>query len=90
MSKQALYTISSTGKFIQSMIEKGWEYVQLREGVLGHGDCVLISPTERNWNYIIREVYLNSWSSAQTIRKCRKLSKAILNEIEKSREEVLC
>lgn len=87
MPKQQLYTISSTETFIQSMVDKGWERVQLNEGVLGIGDCVLISPSERNWNFVIREKYLNEWSSAQTIRKCRKLSKAILKEIEQSREE---
>ena len=83
MAKQKLYTISSTDEFISSMISKGWEAVQLDEGTLGVGDWVLIAPTERHWNYIIREVYLNAWSSAQTIRKCRKLSQKILKEIEK-------
>ena len=86
MPRQNLYTISSTEQFVQDMIKKGWECVQLREGVLGIGDCVLISPSERNWNFVIREKALDSWNSAQTIRKCRKLSKAILQEIENSME----
>lgn len=90
MARQNLYTISSTGELIQDLMNKGWEYIQLREGVLGHGDCVLIAPTERNWNFIIREVYVNPWSSAQTIRKCRKLSQAIMKEINKAREEFEC
>lgn len=83
MAKQKLYTISSTDGFINSMIEKGWNGIQLNEGSLGVGDWVLIAPNERKWNFIIREVYLNAWSSAQTIRRCRKLSQKILKEIEK-------
>lgn len=83
MTRQALYSISSTEEFIASMIERGWECVQLSEGSLGIGDCVLIAPTERHWNFIIREKFLNEWSSAQTIRRCKKLSQAILKEIEK-------
>lgn len=83
MAKQNLYTISSTEEFVQSMIKNGWECIQLNEGVLGLGDLVLIAPTERHWNYIIKEQFLNEWSSAQTIRRCRKLSQKILKEIKK-------
>lgn len=83
MAKQQLYTINSTDEFISDRLYHGWNGIQLNEGVLGCGDWVLIAPTERHWNYIIREVYLNEWSSAQTIRRCRKLSQKILKEIEK-------
>lgn len=81
MAKQTLYTISSTEDFISSMIEKGWEAVQLNEGSLGVGDWVLIAPDDKHYNVIIREVYVNEWSSAQTIRRCRELSQKILKEI---------
>lgn len=85
MAKQ-LYTVSSTDEFISDRMSRGWNGVQLDEGVLGCGDWVLIAPTERHWNYIVREVYLNPWSSAQTIRRCRKLSQKILKEIEEATE----
>ena len=86
MAKQTLYTVSSTDDFIRSMSARNWTCIQLNEGVLGVGDWVLIAPTEHQWNFVIREKYLNAWSSAQTIRKCRKLSKAIMKEIEKAEE----
>lgn len=82
MAKQKLYTISSTEEFVNSMIDKGWEYIQLSEGSLGIGDIVLVAPNEKKWNFVIREVFLNAWSSAQTIRRCRKLSQKLLKEIE--------
>ena len=87
MPKQTLYTVSSTEDFVRSLIARGWDSIQLNEGCLGIGDLVLIAPRETQWNFVIREKYLNEWSSAQTIRKCRKLSNAILKEIEKSKEE---
>lgn len=79
---QHLYSWRDINDFINARIERGYEAVQLNEGTLGIGDWVLIAPDETKWNYIIREVYLNEWSSAQTLRKCRKLSKAIEKEIQ--------
>lgn len=88
MAKQNIYNISSTQEFISNMIENGWDCVQLNEGVLGCGDLVLISPDENHYNFVIREVYLTAWSSGQTIRKCKKLSKKILKEIEQAEQEL--
>ena len=79
--------VNSTDEFISDRLYKGWNGIQLNEGGVGCGDWVLIAPTERHWNYIIREIYLNEWSSAQTIRKCKKLSQKILKEIEKAEVE---
>ena len=87
MARQNLYTPTSTEEFICNMGEKGWDCIQLNEGGLGIGDWVLVAPTERHWNFVIREKYLNAWSSAQTIRRCRKLSQKVLKEIEKVEEE---
>jgi hypothetical protein len=72
--------------FISSRIERGYEAIQLNEGNLGIGDWVLIAPDETKWNYIIREVYLNMYSSAQTMRRCKQLSKNILKEIAEAYE----
>lgn len=77
-----IYTISSTEQFVDEMMEKGWEYIQIREGVLGLGDILLLAPEDKKWNFVIREVPLNMYSSGQTIRRCQKLSKALLKEIE--------
>ena len=77
-----LYSYRDMEDFINSRIERGYEAVQLNEGTLGIGNWVLIAPDENKWNYIIREVYLDMYSSAQTMRRCRKLSKAIQKEIQ--------
>ena len=90
MPKQTLYTVSSTEDFVRSLIARGLEGIQLNEGCLGIGDWVLIAPRETQWNFVIREKFLNEWQSAHTIRKCKKISKAILKEIEKNMEVELC
>lgn len=77
------YDCRSTQDFINQMVEKGYEAIQISEGSLGIGDWVLLSNNERKYNFVIREVFLNEWSSAQTIRRTAKISKALQAEIEK-------
>lgn len=86
MARNKRYSVSSTEEFICSMCAKGWDGVQLSEGTLGCGDWVLIAPTEKHWNFVIKEEYLNMYSSAQTIRKCRKISAALQKKIDKAME----
>ena len=77
-----MYGPTDTSKFIDVMCAKGWEPIQLNEGGVGIGDWVLIAPDDDHYNFVIREVYLNEWSSAQTVRRCSKLSKKLLKEID--------
>ena len=77
-----MYGPTDTDKFINHMCEKGWEAIQLNEGGVGIGDWVLIAPDDDHYHFVIREVYLNEWSSGQTVRKCSKLSKKLLKEID--------
>lgn len=77
-----IYTISSTEQFINEMVEKGWEHIQIHEGVLGLGDVLMLAPEGKKWNFVIREVPLNMYSSGQTIGRCQTLSKALFKEIE--------
>jgi hypothetical protein len=84
---KSLYTINSTDAFISKLCRQGYEAIQLNEGSLGIGDWVLIAPDEKHYNFVIREVYLNEWSSAQTIRRCAKLSQRILKEIEEAEND---
>lgn len=77
-----LYTLSSIDKLIHDCMEIGYAIETCREGVLGYGKVVLIAPDERHWNFVITEVYLNEWSSAHSVRKCRTISKALQTEID--------
>lgn len=86
MPKQTVYDWKSTEEYIESIVNKyGHEAIQLNEGSLGIGDWVLISPDDKHYNIVIREVFVSSVCSGQTIRKCKTLSKKILKEIEEYR-----
>ena len=68
-----LYSYTAMEELIQMLTEKGYECLQTNEGTLGIGTWYCIPPQKGDWIYIIEEVYLNSWSSAQTVRRTRKL-----------------
>lgn len=93
---QNLYTSTSIDKLICELTERGYEAVNLRDGVLTSGDWVLIAPDDKHYNFVIRDVFINEWSAAQTVRRCAKISKALQSEIEAARflneqnEEVEC
>jgi len=67
------------GEIIDAVITKylnaGGEVFQVSEGVLTSGDWILYDTSGKLKNFIIKEVYLNDWSSAQTIRSYKKLPK---------------
>ena len=78
-----LYTASAIETaFDDKLAPLGYEWYQLREGTLGLGDVVFISPDDAHYNFVVREVYLNEWSSAHTIRRTAKISKALKQEME--------
>jgi len=82
------YTYEVVDELISKMANAGYEIVQLNEGSLGSGDWVLIAPNDTMYNFVIREVALNEWSSGHTIRRCAKLSKKVKAEIDKIYESV--
>lgn len=71
--------------FINHLIDNhGYDPVQAYEGGCGVGDWIMIPPDEKTMYYfIIREVYLNEWSSGQQYMKCRKLPKKWESRIQR-------
>lgn len=82
MNNASLYTMRSVGELYSDLVERGWEPVTLSESVIGLGDFVLVAPDADHYNFVIREVVLNDWSSAYTVRRCAKLSKQLQAEID--------
>lgn len=80
---QSIYTVSSVEQLIQKYIEQGGEMLQMREGVLGCGDVLLYDPSGKLKTYVIREIYLNEWSSGQTVRAYNKMPKKYRAMIDK-------
>lgn len=68
-----LYTCTSIDNFISKYIEKGGKAYCTDEGVLTSGDWILFDTRGKLKSCIIKEVYVNDYSSAQSLRKYRKL-----------------
>ena len=68
-----LYTIGFTQDFIDKYVEKGGEWLTIDEGCLGVGNVILFDTTGKLRSFVIKEVPLNVWNSAQSIRGYNKL-----------------
>lgn len=80
--KQAVYTLSAVESLISDYIAQGGELLTLEEGTLGYGLTVLYDWSGRLKFVVIREVYLNCWSSAHTIRMYREIPTKYKKQIE--------
>lgn len=79
----ALYDYHQVDALIDRYISKGGEALQVNEGTLGRGDWFLFDHSGNLKFIIIREVYLNEWSSAHKIRMYNKMPKKYKREIER-------
>lgn len=64
--RQSLYNCSAVDSLINKYLEAGGDAIQTDEGGCGCGDWILYGDGLKT--AIIKEVYLNCWSSAHTIR----------------------
>lgn len=71
--EKTLYTSTSVDELIAKYTEAGGQVLQMREGTLGCGDVLLYDETGKLYTFVIREVYINEWSSGHTVRKYRKI-----------------
>jgi len=67
-------TLQSCESLITNAIINGCEVTTIEEGCLGLG-LVVIDGGEDFYSYVIKEVYLNEWSSSHKIRKYKSLPK---------------
>ena len=68
-----LFTIRFAQDLIDKYVEKGGEMLTIDEGCLGVGNVILFDMTGKLKSFVIKEVYLNEWNSAQSIRGYNKL-----------------
>lgn len=77
------YKMSDCDKLISKYIQEyGGEATILEEGILGLG-TVLLHSAEGKKTILIKEIYLNPWSSGHTIRKYNKMPKKYKLILEK-------
>lgn len=80
MRKQKLYTTHAVDDLIERYFAKGGEMYQIEEGGLGYGLLILTGYNLRS--AVIKEVYLNCWSSAHKVRFYNELPKKYEKMIE--------
>lgn len=77
---QAMYTLEACEELMEYYAELGGDVVTVQEGSLGLG--VVVCMAEGRKTAIIKEVYLNPWSSGHTIRLYNKTPKKYLEMVE--------
>lgn len=76
------YTASAIQELFSQLTTIGYQIVTLQEGTLGYGRTIALAPDDRHYNYLVREVPFNCWSSAHTVRRMSKISKAMQRELD--------
>ena len=71
---KTIYTPTQAEKLINKYLKfEEAEIVQINEGCLGMGDWILTAKGKKT--VIIKEVFINAWSSGQSIRMYNKTPK---------------
>ncbi len=79
--KQDLYSCEAIDRLVDSYIRKGGEVHELEEGCLGYG--LLLLTGENLKSIVVREVYINEWSSGHSIRMYNKCPKKYMDLLER-------
>ena len=79
---KTVYGYTAVSQLIDWLTENGYELVQLEEGTLGAGDIVMVPPEEGMYHFIISETFINSWTSAHTIRRRVKLGAELQAQVD--------
>lgn len=77
----AIYSLAACEDLMQRYAEKGGECKTIEEGTLGIGMVICFGDGLKT--AIIREVYLNEWSSGHTIRMYNKMPEKYKNMLDK-------
>ena len=67
-----IYSPSAAEEFMHAAIDMGYEAETLDEGCCGIGTFILWSPDANHYSFFVQEVYLNCWSSGQTVQRFQK------------------
>lgn len=70
-NKQKLYDCDYIAHLISQYSEKGGEVITIDEGCLGYGFMIMFGEGLKTT--IVKEVYINEWSSGHTVRMYNKM-----------------
>lgn len=66
-----LYTCGAVEKLTQRYYEKGGEVIEVEPGSLGYGLTIMYGQGLKTT--VVKEVYINAWSSGHKIRMYKKM-----------------
>jgi len=69
------------GNLITNYTIKGGEVIWLKDGGLTSGDFLLYDPADKLKFFVIKEVFVNAWSSLQSVRGYNKIPKKYIKII---------
>lgn len=72
-NKKKLYDCDYIAHLISQYSEKGGEVITIDEGCLGYGFMIMFGEGLKTT--IVKEVYINEWSSGHTVRMYNKMPK---------------
>lgn len=89
MAKWKSYRLDDLEGFIQKLVnEHNYAEIIIDEGCLGLGRRILLPPPDaKKYAFLIRELYLNEWSSANQMMKVRDIPKKWYEEAKEFIEE---
>jgi hypothetical protein len=73
------YNSTQVDNYLSEQRNKGYELKQIDEGVLGCGTWVITKP--RTYS-VVKEIYVNAWSSTHVIINYSRLPKKYLKHLE--------
>lgn len=79
-TKQSIYSLEAVENIINKYCELGGECIEVVEGCLGYGITICMANGYKT--AVIKEIYLNEWSSGHTIRFYNKTPKKYLDMID--------
>lgn len=72
-NKKKLYDCNDIAHLIAKYHDKGGEAITIEEGTLGYGFMIMFGEGLKTT--IVKEVYINEWSSGHTVRMYNKMPK---------------
>lgn len=81
------YSLETIEKLISDYANAGGIVHEVGDNGVGLGTVILYNDGLKLSNFVIKEIYLNEWSSTHTVRRYRELPKKYLDMLEDATDE---
>lgn len=78
------YSLQAIEKLMADYIDLGGIVYEVGDNGVGLGTVILYNNETKYCNYIVKEIYLNEWSSTHTVRRYSKLPKKYMKILKEA------